>query len=126
MPTVSEQINIRTVSEANDSSHWANKAKLKRRSQQKKSMLNLMLLLKSSTENGIKLPCHIHLVRIAPRSLDDDNLLSAFKLIRDTIASSIRPGLAPGRADETSEITWTYAQEKGEPKQYAVRIVITF
>ena len=72
----------------------------------------------------ITLPCTITLTRIAPRSLDYDNLLNAFKNIRDVIADYIIPGQAPGRSDSDSRINWLYSQEKGQPKTYNIRITI--
>jgi hypothetical protein len=61
----------------------------------------------------------ITLTRIAPRSLDDDNLPRSFKAIRDGIADAL------GRDDRVgSGLEWKYAQEKGPPKRYAIRIEI--
>ena len=61
----------------------------------------------------------VTLVRIAPRSLDDDNLARALKAARDGVADAL------GTDDSArSKLKWRYAQEKGPPKQYAVRIQI--
>ena len=60
----------------------------------------------------------ITLTRIAPRSLDTDNLARSFKGIRDGIADAL------GIDDGSKRLTWNYAQEKGPPKRYAVRIEI--
>lgn len=76
------------------------------------------------THDKINLPCKVVMTRISSRSLDSDNLQFSFKHIRDCIADQIRPGLASGRADDTSEIEWVYQQEKGSPKEKAVRIEI--
>lgn len=63
--------------------------------------------------------CLVVLTRIAPRSLDDDNLPRSFKAIRDGIAEAL------GMDDNVkSKLKWGYAQEKGPPKKYAVRIQI--
>jgi hypothetical protein len=70
------------------------------------------------------LPCIVRLTRIAPRNLNDDNLAYAFKHCRDVIADLIRPGYAFGRADDTDQIKWEYAQEKGQPKQYGIKIEV--
>jgi hypothetical protein len=40
--------------------------------------------------------------------LDSDNLVTAFKFLRDAIAADLAPGLPPGRADE--HFDWEYAQ----------------
>lgn len=65
------------------------------------------------------------MTRIAPRKLDDDNLPVSMKWIRDEIANMLIPGKALGQADSDHGIKWTYAQEKGKPKEYAVRIDVT-
>jgi len=58
------------------------------------------------------------LTRIAPRPLDTDNLARSFKAIRDGIADAL------GIDDGSKRLTWSYAQEKGPPKRYAIRIEI--
>ena len=73
----------------------------------------------------IKPPCTVKLTRISPRSFDCDNLVGGFKYVKDAIAEYIHPNLAIGRADDDDLIKWEYAQEKGEPKHYAIRIEIT-
>lgn len=60
----------------------------------------------------------VTLTRIALRKLDDDNLSRSFKAIRDQIADQM------GINDGSDLFTWKYAQERGTPKQYAVRIEI--
>lgn len=76
----------------------------------------------------IKPPVAIKLTRVAPRSLDTDNLIGgAMKGIRDCVADLIIPGLAAGRADGLSGpwcITWSYDQKKGLPKEYSLEIEI--
>lgn len=64
------------------------------------------------------LPVTVTLTRIAPRALDGDNLQNAFKAIRDGIADRL------GVDDRDSRVTWQYGQERGQPRQYAVRIKI--
>ncbi len=79
--------------------------------------------LNAQLEN-ITLPAKITLARIAPRELDFDNLVTAFKHIRDTVADLLIPGLAKGRADGDKRLQWEYMQIKGIPKEYAVKITI--
>lgn len=67
-------------------------------------------------------PVKITLTRQAPRSLDDDNLCSAFKWARDCIADLIVPGLAPGRADNTKGLTFSYDQEKSKANGFKIII----
>ena len=110
---------IRLVSEANNTDHWTKKRK---RFRAQHDWINMRYRLDNSPE--IPESCIIVLTRIAPRELDDDNLRSSFKHCRDYIADLIRPNLAPGRADDTKLIEWNYKQEKGEPKEYAVKIEV--
>jgi len=72
----------------------------------------------------IKLPAKITLTRIAPRFLDYDNLVTAFKHIRDVVADLLIPGLAKGRADGDERLEWLYLQKKGISKEYAIKIEI--
>lgn len=60
----------------------------------------------------------VHLCRIAPRTLDDDNIRAAGKHIRDQIAQAL------GVDDRSQRITWVYSQERGAPKEYAVRVEV--
>lgn len=101
---------IITVSEANSTEHWSKKHK------RHKAQKNLILLAFKIHSLKIELPCVIKLIRLSPRLLDDDNLLSAFKFIRDEISSQLIPGLAPGRADSDPRIKWEYNQEKSKTK----------
>jgi hypothetical protein len=60
------------------------------------------------------------LTRITPsaRGLDDDNLGSSFKAIRDEVAAWL------GIDDRDPRVRWRCEQEKGAPKVWAVRIEI--
>jgi hypothetical protein len=64
------------------------------------------------------LPCVVTLIRVAPRALDDDNLASGFKALRDGIADRL------GVKDNDPRITWRYAQVRGKAKEYAARVDI--
>lgn len=57
----------------------------------------------------------VRLTRIAPRELDDDGNVAAFKAIRDEVAE------LAGVDDGSPVWRWEYAQEKGKP---AVRIEV--
>lgn len=65
-------------------------------------------------------PLTITLTRIAPRPITDehDNLRSGFKAAVDMIAELV------GADDGDKSITWVYQQEKGKPREYAVRVHI--
>lgn len=64
------------------------------------------------------LPCAVTLIRIAPRRLDDDNLVGGFKAIRDGVADKL------GAKDNDPRIVWRYSQQPGKPKEYAALIII--
>ncbi len=74
---------------------------------------------------GLLLPCTIHVTRLAPRKLDFDNLCYSFKWIVDSICDRLIPGLERGRADGDKRIKEIkYFQEKGNVKEYSVKIEI--
>lgn len=58
----------------------------------------------------------VTLTRIAPGTLDDDNLRGAMKSCRDAIAACL------GLDDGDERLTFAYAQERG--RSYAVRVEI--
>jgi hypothetical protein len=106
---------IRIESEANRREHWAVKAsrtKIHRAS----ACLMVSPLRRKILSIGPKLT--IRLTRIAPRELDDDNLARGFKAVRDGVADAL------GMDDRDRRLRWAYAQERGEPGEYAVRIDI--
>ena len=113
------QLPIKTASEANSSEHWTKKAK---RHRLQKQWINAAY---HHDRPQIALPATIVLTRISPRKLDvQDNLPMAFKGIVDSLSECIYPGKGAGRADDSKDLTWEYRQEKGKPKEYAVRIEI--
>ena len=101
------ELPLRLVSEANIRCHWSIRAR------RVKAHRNAAIAVPKAA-----LPCVVTLTRIAPRKLDDDNLRSACKGVRDGISDRL------GVADNDPRITWAYGQEKGKPKQYAVRVEI--
>lgn len=128
--TISWEIPIHTVSESNRSEHWSIAQK-----RHKKQQLSIRL---SFWQNMtlLKLPCVVILTRLAPRTLDDDNLVAALKWIRDELSEIMLPDIPPqymcchgriikqkGRCDSDPRIRWQYSQQKN--KSYAVRIQIT-
>lgn len=60
----------------------------------------------------------VTLTRIAPRPLDQDNLVGGFKAVVDEIARVI------GIDDGDKRMTYRYEQGKGKPKEYAIRVEI--
>lgn len=99
-------IPIKTVSEANRRDHWAKKAK------RVKSQREAVYLACPKAE----VPCVVTLTRVAPRSLDSDNLQSALKATRDSVAQRL------GVDDADERVEWRYAQEKG--KEFGVVVEI--
>lgn len=61
------------------------------------------------------------MIRSGPRKLDYDNMVYAFKGIRDAVADLMLPGLAEGKADGDERLEWAYNQEIG---LYGIKIEI--
>lgn len=106
-------IPIRTVSEANAHEHW--RARQRRAKAQRLAVHAVV----GDLFYCVKLPCTVTLTRIAPRALDGDNLQGALKAVRDEIAAAI------GVDDGDPGYTWRYAQKRGKPREYAVRVEIS-
>ena len=97
--------------------HWAEAAR-----QTKAQKTSVRMIMQSALKN-IDPPCQVTLIRVAPRTFDEDNLIGSFKAIRDEIADMLIPGLAPGRADSCPDIKWIYKQQKAV-KEYSVVIEV--
>jgi hypothetical protein len=118
---VSAYLPIRIASAMNLREHWTVRS---RRIKGERAAARLAVLASSgaSTYTGAKafrLPVVVTLTRIAPRQLDDDNLASGFKGIRDGVAEAL------GTDDRNPLVTWRYAQRRGDPREYAMTIEIT-
>lgn len=101
---------------ANTNAHWSKKEKIKH-------ILTWQFYQPNRTAlKLIQLPVVAKIIRISPRTQDYDNYVYNCKCVRDLIADSLIPGKAPGFSDSDDRITWEYIQEKGKPKQYALRI----
>src|SRR5437870_475420 len=90
-------IPIKLPSLANSRLHWRRMASLKKR--QRAAVMYCMA--------GLKLPAPplvVTITRIGPRKLDDDNLQSACKYVRDEIAAVV------GVDDGSPLYTWRYVQ----------------
>jgi hypothetical protein len=122
---------IKTISEANSREHWAVRRK---RHQMQKNHIDWAFV---NSKPNIPEKCHIHMTRISPGQLDYVNLVSSFKNIQDYIAACVYPNRVvfakskkgriysnPGHCDRGDSITWGFAQEKGKPKEYGVKISI--
>ena len=99
---------LHTVSVANLREHWRVKA---RRAKEQRLVAFLQC-------HDHPLPCVVTLTRIAPRSLDGDNLQASFKHVRDGVADRL------GIKDNDPRVEWRYGQRKGLPKEYAVEVNI--
>lgn len=115
----SRTIPIKTLSEANVSEHWSKSSK---RHKMQKDIVHCFLKIDRPV---IQPPCTIKITRIAPRMLDShDNLRMSMKWIIDALLEYINPNKAVGRADDDLRVSYEYDQEKGLPKEYAIRIEI--
>lgn len=101
------ELPLKTLSLTNCRLHWRKIASI-----HKKQKLLVRLSLKPLLQES-PLPCIVKLTRSSRGKLDDDNLPTAFKAIRDEIADILLPGLPPGRADDSPLIQWVYNQKKG-------------
>lgn len=107
---------IRLMSEANLlRQHWSKRHKRKKDTQR-------AILYMLGRHEKPRLPCSVHLTRIAPRRLDADNLAFCLKSSIDCIADWLVPGLQPGFADSDKRLKFSWDQKKGEPKEYGLEI----
>ena len=107
--TLSIPLNL--PSAANLREHWTTKH---RRVKGQRSVVALFLGGKPRPP----LPVVVTLTRIAPRSLDSDNLQGAFKGVRDEVSKWI------GYPDNDPRIEWRYGQRQGGVKVYAIEVRI--
>lgn len=124
---------LRLVSEANERIHWAKKSKrtkLQRATAYQAASSSLRALnvspsqpVSAQNEGTFQvepyLPLWVQITRVAPRSLDTDNLAGACKHVRDGIADAL------GVDDRHSHlVAYSYSQAKGGAKHYEVRVII--
>jgi hypothetical protein len=105
-------IPIRLPSLSNERFHWRTLARIKKK--QKEATMYCMIGLVIP-----QLPLVVTITRIGPRKLDDDNLASACKYVRDQIAKQI------GVDDGSSDYTWLYSQRIGKNLRYGVDVEIS-
>lgn len=127
-PALRFAIPVKTISESNRRCHWSERAK--RVSAQRKAAGIYTYQAAMWTAGFRCLPKQvigrsptgrltIHMTRVSPGILDDDNLRSALKGVRDGIATSL------GVDDGHDSLRWEYAQRRGKQEEYAVEVVIT-
>jgi len=103
-------IPVRTVSEANQREHWSRKHKRKKAQQEA-----AFWVLGVNRVAGPRASYSLRLTRIAPRTLDADNLAGCFKHIIDAVAKWL--------GVDDRHIPMTFAQEKAS-RRYAVRVEV--
>ena len=104
---------IRTRNALNVREHWAVRSK---RSKSERSAACTVLRTGPVPSDY---PLAVYLTRIAPRRMDEGcGLNASLKAVRDGVADFL------GVDDGDARVLWIYGQRKGEPKQYAVEIVI--
>lgn len=106
---------LKIVSVQNTSSNWRAVAR-RRKDEFDETFVQMKFVNKVARPT---FPCTVKLTRIAPRQLDShDNLRTGFKGPVDALAAWLEI------KDNDPRVTWEYAQERGAPKQYAVRVEI--
>ena len=108
---IAVSIPLRLHSAANLREHWARRA---RRVKAERGAARLIL----GARPRPPFPVVVTLTRVAPRSLDSDNLVSACKATRDGVADWL------GVADNHPSVRWEYAHRSAGAGVYAVEIRI--
>lgn len=93
---------LATVSEANTGGK--NQSKFSRKKHQRDTVLSCLPL----AVPNFGVPTRIRLIRVGSKRLDSDNLQSAFKAIRDAVASWL--GVDDG---DYANVRWSYSQRPG-------------
>lgn len=110
------RVPVRTVSTLNAREHWRARATRAKRHRRATHLL---------TEHALTpvrrwfIPTAVKLTRVAPRALDGDNLQGALKAVRDGVADAL------GIDDGDPSVTWSYAQCRGKPREYAVIVEVS-
>src|SRR5271166_4432713 len=98
-------IPIRLPSLMNTRMYWRRMAKVTKK---QKEMTQVYLSIAKNYADVPPLPLLVTITRIGPRKLDDDNLASSCKYVRDQIAKMV------GVDDGSDQYTWRYEQKLGE------------
>jgi hypothetical protein len=80
------------------------------------------ILKKKKEILSFKMPITIKLIRLGPRELDSDNLVYAFKPIRDGIAEALWPEKKRSIQDSHEDVIWDYGQEKSKTLSWRIDI----
>ena len=104
---------LRTVSVSNVREHWSARA-LRAKQHRMVAKVEVVAALKGARSHDQVRT--VTLTRLAPRSLDTDNLAASLKAIRDGGADAL------GVTDGPGGIAWRYQQAKA--RTYGVRITV--
>lgn len=107
---------IRAVSTLNAREHWTKRAKRTRLHRLAARTNTLGWFDARMLAMGAVV---VRLTRVAPRSLDGDNLQGSLKAVRDGVADAL------GVNDADPRVTWVYEQRRGHAREYAVTVEIT-
>lgn len=69
---------------------------------------------------AMKMPITIKLIRLGPRELDFDNLVYAFKPVRDGVAEALWPEKSLPTQDNHEDVIWEYGQIKNKLRSIAL------
>lgn len=103
---------FRTVTESNANGHWRTKA---RRARAQRGGTKLVVAANLGGRN-LWPPIVVTFTRISPGTLDDDNLSSSMKHVRDGIADAF------GIDDRDPRVSWKYEQRKESSYGVEIRI----
>ena len=113
------EVPVKTVAHVNDRRHW----RARKKDSDAEKLALRVAWMRADCPTPPTLPVHVRFTRIAPRMLDEDNLRTAPKFIQDELCRCIGLARANGQArDEGDVLRVHHHQEKGPPKQYAVRV----
>ncbi len=104
------QLPLRTETESNTKGHWRPKAERARI--QREMARNVVRSLRACV------PCVVTMERVSPGTLDDDNLGSALKHVRDGIADAL------GVDDRDPRVSFVYGQKSRSRGNYWVDVLI--
>lgn len=104
---------LRLANTLNTRQHWRKKAAASKAQR----LLTYCHLREHSAPSG---PVMVTIVRVAPRSLDSDNLAGACKSVRDGVADWL--GVDDGVAERKGDVVWQVAHRKGGVGEYGVEI----
>jgi hypothetical protein len=124
-PLVRLHLPVATVSEANRASHESWHVRCSRAKTQR-GTAKLLALVHRNGLAALHRPLTIVLTRIAPRSLDTDNLAAALKAVRDGLTDALRDAMPKKDRpkNDSDGLHWLYAQHPPDEEQLGVGVRI--